>query len=637
MRGDIEKLQGRDDDCTDKPDSPLFNKPTTHNLLLAKPTTAPSFTRKIFLFEIRLTPEDMGQARLFIPVEITIDNDFPPPPPKHSPRTWEKMINISDAQGRVWPMKMRYNHEECTFLIDSEWWLGFALSNDLKTKDVIRFYRPFGAAGGGNGSQNNHYLIEKHAKLRNQEEGVDERFPATFMREKFEFQWLVSGYDLNFGSMILDEAIVRTHFRAVRIPTRGAETPRHVERLYFTDPQNREWCMKIKYHMSGTYMIEWGEYVKEHNVEAGDVIRFYRPPFQRFQPLTSRHFLIEHLKSYGDSNGNLLLITPKPTKVFQFKLRNLLFQMRLTPSEVDMQGRLLIPVEIALDSFRRFLRLDYKEEEEMVIKITTDTCNWWWSTKIKYDPEDCVFVIEDWLRIAEQNNLKARDVIRFYKPFPRADDDCFLIEPVFRRITEESLEFKQENFLFQKQLTLSEVGSDRPRLSLSKEQVRRNFPAVGIPAETHELERLYFTDAKNMEWCCKIRCFLGTFFLESGWEEFVKEYKVEIGDVIRFYKPVLPLDSRHLLIRHVREIDEASGSSNHPLAITARDDERSWDHVSDNESTKNSGIEGVGEDRNRGGENQQEDSSGHRSDSDSSRKKGTKKFGGGGFFCCFRA
>lgn len=626
----MEKLKGTEDDSTDKPDSPLFYMPTTHDLLLAKPTTVPSFTRKIFLFELRLTPDDIGQARLFIPVEITMDNDFPPPPPKHGPNTWEKKITISDAQGRVWPMTMRYIREECAFLIDSEWWLSFALSNDLKTKDVIRFYRPFGATGGGNGSQNNHYLIEKHVRLRDQDEGVGENFPATFMREKFEFQWLVSEYNLNFGSMMLDEEIVRRHFRAVRIPTRSGETPRHVERLYFTDAQNREWCMKITYHASGTYMIDWGEYVKEHNVEAGDVIRFYRPPFQRVQPLTSRHFLIEHLKRFGESNGTLLLTTPKPTQVFQFKLRKLLFQMRLTPSEVDYQGRLSIPVEIALDYFQRFLpRIDRKEQEETVIKMTTDTCNWWWSTKIKYDPEECVFVIEDWQTFADQNNLRAKDVIRFHKPFPRADDDCFLIEPVFRRIEEESLEFKRENFLFQKQLTLSEAGCDRPRLSLSKEQVRQHFPAVGIPAETHELERLYFTDAKNMEWCCKIRCFFGTYFLENGWEGFVKEYKVETGDLISFYKPVLPLDSRHFLIQHAKEIDEAGGSYNltHQSVTTAEADD----------STRGSRIEGIGEDHNRGGENQQDDSSRHRSDSDGSRKRGKKKSGGGRYYCCFRA
>ncbi|PSR86325.1 Disease resistance RPP13-like protein [Actinidia chinensis var. chinensis] len=51
----------------------------------------------------------------------------------------------------------------------------------------------------------------------------------------------------------------------------------------------------------------------------------------------------------------------------------------------------------------------------------------------------------------------------------------------------------------------------------------------------------------------------GTYSVISGWEEFRNEYKVEEGDVIRFYKAVWAWSSQHFLIQHVKG-DEAAGT-----------------------------------------------------------------------------
>ncbi|GFS41889.1 hypothetical protein Acr_00g0076870 [Actinidia rufa] len=88
--------------------------------------------------------------------------------------------------------------------------------------------------------------------------------------------------------------------------------------------------------------------------------------------------------------------------------------------------------------------------------------------------------------------------------------------------TEGVPEFKQENFLFQREVTYFDA--------------RNHFPAVGIPAETHK-------------------------------------YKVEVGDFIRFYKTVSPVNWWHFLIQHVRG-DKSVGTSDltQPGGPSARND-----------------------------------------------------------------
>ncbi|XP_057468188.1 uncharacterized protein LOC130757463 [Actinidia eriantha] len=254
-----------------------------------------------------------------------------------------------------------------------------------------------------------------------------------------------------------------------------------------------------------------------------------------------------------------------PTKVNEFKFRKFLFEIQLTPNDFE-KGGLFIPVETALDfvppitaSLQRF----YYEK----IKISTPSRTRAWSMAITYDPEECLFLINSrrWQQFAHRHGFKPSDIIRFFKPFPRVENTHFLIEHV-KKADEEGTrstvvvpEFKKKNFLFQKQLILYEVRNLNKRpLQLPKEEVKKHFSALRIPVPSHKMERLYFTDARNKEWCWKFMFLSGTYMVVDGWEGFVNEHKVDAGDAIRFYKFVDNRKlhpERHFLIQHVKKAD----------------------------------------------------------------------------------
>ena len=103
-------------------------------------TEDPSITRfstfmmRKFLFVMRLNPSDVEQGRLFVPVEIALD-DFPPLLPKRNP-TYEEKIKVSNIQNRHWFMTVTYDSDECGFLINSVW-QRFSGINNFKVEDVI--------------------------------------------------------------------------------------------------------------------------------------------------------------------------------------------------------------------------------------------------------------------------------------------------------------------------------------------------------------------------------------------------------------------------------------------------------------------------------------------------------------------
>ncbi|KAI8523278.1 hypothetical protein RHMOL_Rhmol13G0060800 [Rhododendron molle] len=109
-------------------------------------------------------------------------------------------------------------------------------------------------------------------------------------------------------------------------------------------------------------------------------------------------------------------------------------------------------------------------------------------------------------------------------------------------------EVKPKNFLFQ--LPLTNTAIKLGSLFITPEEVRNHFPVVGIPAETHQMEMLYFTDDRNDQWCMEIEFFQGPFLLRM--EAFIDEHNLGVGDMIKFYKADQPLHPRHFLIGFVK-------------------------------------------------------------------------------------
>ncbi|GFZ02002.1 hypothetical protein Acr_15g0006110 [Actinidia rufa] len=107
------------------------------------------------------------------------------------------------------------------------------------------------------------------------------------------------------------------------------------------------------------------------------------------------------------------------------------------------------------------------------------------------------------------------------------------------------------------------MGIKHLRPIVPTKEMRNHFLVVGIPAETHGMERLYFTYAQNKDWCIKVMVYGVSFptymlLLEKA---IANKYNLEAGDVITFYKPVQPLHSRNLLTEFVKggetETDQA--------------------------------------------------------------------------------
>ncbi|XP_057512671.1 uncharacterized protein LOC130794735 [Actinidia eriantha] len=242
--------------------------------------------RRIFLFEMQLTESDVEQDKLCIPVEFALDHF--PPIPTLSPRCYEEKVNIlSGTQDRVWPTTIRYDPDECVFLLNSEW-KGFAQSHEMKAKDVVRFYTPLPC------SPDKQYMLIDHVKRNPQDDAVIRHLDCT--SKYFIFHHQLTYFDLNFG-LLLSKVEVRNHFRVVGIP---AET-HNVERLYFTDAKNTDWCMKITM-FNDWYTINgpgWDQCVKDYHLEPGDFISFYRC----VQPFNSRHFLIRLQKLVKEFKG----------------------------------------------------------------------------------------------------------------------------------------------------------------------------------------------------------------------------------------------------------------------------------------------------------------------------------------------
>ncbi|CAL5424904.1 unnamed protein product [Camellia sinensis] len=232
------------------------------------------FDREIFLFEVQLTRSDIEHERLSIPAGGALK--YFPPMETVKPN-YEQQIEIYDNEKEDWKMTLTYNHLEQAFVITSGW-QGFVDWHELKPMDAIRFYRTFSHL------QNPHFLIEFVIG----EESKTNYLIHEFKQKNFLFELQLSPSDIGDGVLIVPEEEVRNHFHEINIPAGTNE----VERMTFTDTQNVHWCMEILF--DGAYMLAdgWDGFVKEHKLEAMDMIRFYKP----VRPLHEKHFLIECVK-----------------------------------------------------------------------------------------------------------------------------------------------------------------------------------------------------------------------------------------------------------------------------------------------------------------------------------------------------
>ncbi|CAL5429318.1 unnamed protein product [Camellia sinensis] len=122
-----------------------------------------------------------------------------------------------------------------------------------------------------------------------------------FKHKIFLFQLQLSPRDVvrDGGGLIIPKEQIDNHCPALSIAMR---TDKLVTLVIFTDAQYVDWIMKIFFDVdSDAYMIidGWEGFVEGHNLEAMDVIKFYRP----VPPAHEMHFLVECVKREKTAAG----------------------------------------------------------------------------------------------------------------------------------------------------------------------------------------------------------------------------------------------------------------------------------------------------------------------------------------------
>ncbi|GFY80576.1 hypothetical protein Acr_01g0003850 [Actinidia rufa] len=280
----------------------------------------------------------------------------------------------------------------------------------------------------------------------------------------------------------------------------------------------------------------WLGLVEVHSLKPMDVVCFYRP----VKPLYKNHYLFDFVKR-----------SQQVARIPEFRPENYLFQAKIT-AERAMFGSLVLPTQAvrthfhavgipaethakestyhlkADDAIRFYRPVQPLNSRHFLIEIQERSA-------ARTDPSQSGSAENDgdgddsgqgggkrdggtrrggnkrgggqgggrksewWQHQVKLRNLEAMDVICFYsRPISPSQDYHYQVDFVKRsREMSSTTEFKPENFLFP--LKLTEMGIKHLRLIVPTKEMRNHFPVVGIPAETHGMERLYFTYAQNKE------------------------------------------------------------------------------------------------------------------------------------------
>ncbi|PSS14102.1 AP2/ERF and B3 domain-containing protein [Actinidia chinensis var. chinensis] len=221
--------------------------------------------------------------------------------------------------------------------------------------------------------------------------------------------------------------------------------------------------------------------------------------------------------------------------------------IELFETQLTRTNRLVIPKQAAQDFF------PLSPMAELTLQIT-DGQDKEWSMELVYYPEEDAFVIaRGWQDFANSHGLEPLDSIQFYRSVPSWATNQYAIKYVRRQeVPAETPEFTKGNFLFQLELTSSDVWYSR--LFIPSREVAIHFPMVHILLLSREKEIVRFTDSENKDWYMDVILYNYEFcMIIDEWNGFVKAHGLEARDVIKFYKPVQPSHMKHFLIECVKK------------------------------------------------------------------------------------
>ncbi|XP_057473334.1 uncharacterized protein LOC130761784 [Actinidia eriantha] len=232
-----------------------------------------------FLFEIEVNCSN----RLLIPTERA---------KRHLPRfntsdtkgyNEPNILHLTIPQTKDWHMPIMHYDDEDAFMF-TRLWPQFVKFHNLKASDKIRFYKPFLRL------HTHHYVVA----FKRSERYVTQ--VPEFRQKNFLCKIKMTAGDVGYKRLFIHNDDVIRHFPMFHIPKKSLMA----DIIKFTDTHNKDWYMDVMRYNSDFYVIieGWDEFVKERNLKAKDVIKFYTP----VQPSHLKHFLIECVKNKGKSN-----------------------------------------------------------------------------------------------------------------------------------------------------------------------------------------------------------------------------------------------------------------------------------------------------------------------------------------------
>ncbi|KAI7984374.1 AP2/ERF and B3 domain-containing transcription factor RAV1 [Camellia lanceoleosa] len=399
---------------------------------MTKTTRVGEFQREVhYMFQMELTQSDVESGSLSIPFQTA---------ELHFPSTNYTPIVICDNRNDNWYMTLTYNAGESSalkFFVIAIGWKGLVDCHGLKATDVIRFYKPIPRL------HDKHYLIDfvkaqgnvvSPSKNSSMKQGCDEAGQDVILQSKFgggscsserakqelqdtddEFDSSVFLFELELGQSDVEQGMlyIPKQTAAKHFPCASTVIPIYEVQIEIFDTQNQNWNMALVYICSfGASFIArgWHRFVIRHNLEAMDVICFYRP----LSRLHEWHFLLQHVKR-GEA---------KKDNPPEFNPENFLFELQLTPPSSFV---LIIPKE---DVINHFPAIEIPRGRTLHF---TDAQNKDWSMTIFFaDLHDAYMVVGGWEGFVNKHRLQDMDAIRYYKPVRPLHEGHFLIECVKR-------------------------------------------------------------------------------------------------------------------------------------------------------------------------------------------------------------
>ncbi|THG11410.1 hypothetical protein TEA_006616 [Camellia sinensis var. sinensis] len=529
-----------------------------------------------FLFEVQLSLSNLDSSTITIPWETTEKYFLVADTGTHQ----EINLQFSDKYTNQWRMALSFSPQPGADLVIGGW-LEYFGAHNLKAMDLLRFYKPL---------------------------------PQPFHIQKYLLGYLAFLFKKNLTTTDVSQKLVIPIGAAENHFPRLITNKPSSAMLQISDAQNKKW--EMKFHVAPVanqstqnygYKMDWTEFVTKHKLEAYDVIFFYKPVLPsednhyaiRFKrpskkddrkkgsPSYSRKNQPRKMSESSDEEGKSMKnsdnkeeekydaeeeyddeaerkaddVNPPSTKQKHVDLESCDKRSRnVTPKSKGIKSSMRVDnkeddfvfeVQLSLTDFQSqkltipwetvekyFLNADTRTQ--LVISVLlTDKYNNQKHERCSFSPQPGGdFIITEWSR--QFSAHKAMDLIRFYRPLPQPFHNQHYLVGYLK-------------FLFEKTLTTTDVSQN---LVIPIKAAENHFPRLITSKPSHAMLQIF--DAQNKKWEMKFHVApvanqnAQKYGYKLDWTEFVTKHKLEAGNVIFFYKPVLPSEDNHYAIRFKR-------------------------------------------------------------------------------------